>query len=1051
MIQTRKRSGIFPLLVGMITMLMVLACLTGCQKEAPAPSGTESAPKGSGYPAEYQIQFEQEWKRNPDFKGYLTLEGTALSTNVVQGTDNTYYREHGFDGSSETRVAFLDYRVNIETPSTQTLIYLPHVQDHSKYGELVNFKNLEYYQQHPVISFNSLYGNARYKIFAVTLFPSGYEGLPFQTCMETNDTAQMVELVQQALAHSILDIPVDVRQGDELLTVMSEDLTLKDQNGKDARIAIFARKIRDGESEAVNTQNASIKANRHIPEDWYQQILQGQYLSTVNQEIRKEAANWFTSYELSKIADADLERTLTSLKAEYSKYLTPEELLLPAEQKAYLYEQRLNDSANLVLTLSSQNVTARIGEEITLDVLTSRNNPNAAYEWVSTNNAIVSVKADGSRAKLTAHKEGTVSVTVWCGDAAATCLVEVKGKEQFVLNPSSMTLFVDNSYNIKASGEIVSATSSNPNVARVTLSRNTCNVYGVAPGEATITVNGVNGKTATCKVTVKKYQLTFDKTSLDMNIGNRRNIYVSTGEAANWYVDNSSVVRMSLVENGKAVLVEAVGAGTATVTATARNGAQATCRITVNGSGVAFSTTYMDLKQGETKELRVTRGNVARWEVANPAVAEVCIYSNGTTVDVEARGYGSTTIKAYGTDGSVATLNVNVTAPRQSLTITPYSMTLSRGDLRNIMVTSGSATNWVSSNPNVAEVYVIGDGSMAQVEGRNSGTAVITIYDGMGGYVNCNVTVEAPVERLNLDYTRLDVDLSSEMDLFVTTGTAVDWSSTNPNVATVYAIGGDMNHVRIRCNSVGTTQIIAYAADGSTASCTVAVSAAPSNLLTLNHSSFTIESGEQFDLRVADGFATTWTCSDPSVAEIEIVGDGTGVLVTARRGGSATITVHGNSGNSASCVVTVREAAPVVPQEPVTLNRTYLEMTEGDWFELKVLSGTCLDWNSTNPNVVRLFDVHEPDQINLRAEAAGSCQIIAYGPNGTTTICNVTVLPFVEPMEMVDPDPPFVAPDPEPIVVTQPEPTPEPQPDPIPEPEPTPDPDPEPNGEGSDE
>lgn len=324
----QRSSAVIPVLLGVTVILVVLIGImvyfVSSQKTQQKPDAPKAqvtavpaAEDTSGYPDNYQIQFKQEWLVNQDFRGYLTLEGTALSTNVVQGVDNTFYRDHGFDGGTDSRIAFLDYRANIETPSSQLLIYLPHADNHEKYGELVNFKSLEYYKEHPVINFNSLYRNAKYKVFAVALFPSGYQGIPFQTCMETSDKTQLVTLVQQALDHSILEIPVDVRDTDELLTVMSEDLSLMDENGKYARIVVFARKIRDGESEAVNTQKAVVKPNKHMPQSWYDQILRTQYASTVNEEIRKEAAGWFTAYELSTIADADLERLMTARKAEY--------------------------------------------------------------------------------------------------------------------------------------------------------------------------------------------------------------------------------------------------------------------------------------------------------------------------------------------------------------------------------------------------------------------------------------------------------------------------------------------------------------------------------------------------------------------------------------------------------------------------------------------------------------------------------------------------------------------------------------------------------------
>lgn len=1052
----QKSSAAIPVLLG---VAVILVALIGIMVYSVTNRKTQNAPdvqkaqvsaaaaveKGSEYPDNYQIQFKQEWMVNKDFKGYLTLEGTALSTNVVQGVDNTFYRDHGFDGGTDSRIAFLDYRANIENPSKQLMIYLPHVENHEKYGELVNFKNLEYYKEHPVISFNSLYRNAKYKVFAVTLFPSGYDGIPFQSCMETDDKAQLVNLVQKAMEHSIMEIPVDVRDTDELLTVMSEDLSLRAENGKYARIAVFARKIRDGESEAVNTQKAVIKPNKFMPQDWYDQILRAQYVSTVNQEIRKEAAGWFTAFELSNIADADLERLLTARKAEYTKYLTADELQLSAEEKAYLYEKRANEAQNPVLTLDKETLTTRVGDETKLNVQLTPQDPAATYVWSSSKNDVISVAGNGASAKLTARKEGTATITVTCGKATATCQVTVQPKKSFVLNPSSMTIFVDNSYNITASTDVEQATSSNTGIARVSINKNLVTVYGVSPGRATITVTGKNGMYATCEVTVKQYSLTFDKTSLTMHKGNRREIHVSTGEAANWYVSNTNVIKLTEIKKGKIVLVEAIAPGTATVTATARNGAQVSCSITVEGGALAFSVNSMDMYKGESREMTVTRGNVAKWEISDKSVAQVVIYSDGKTIEVNALGYGTATITAYGTDGSTAKLTVNVSAPKESLTITPYSMTVTQGETRNITVTSGSATNWVSSNPAVAEVFVVGDGSMAQVEGRSPGTATITVYDRYGGWVHCNVTVEASVPKLVVGPGSVRMNVGDWEQLTVTSGKAIDWSSSNNSVVGVYAVGGDNNNVQIKANGAGSAQVIGYGADGSTAVCYVTVDAPYVEPLRLNRSSMTLTEGDMGDIYISGGSASSWTSSNPGVAEVYVVGDGSMAQVQGRSAGTTTITAYANDGSSASCTVTVEAAyvPPTVAEDPLMLNTTSISIEEGNWAEIRVTGGRCVDWNTTNQNVVRIYDVGDPTVLKIKGESAGTAEVIAYASNGTTVTCRVTVTPYQPPMEMVDPDPlyfdePVNVPDPEPVYIPEPEPeyVPQPEPEYVPEPEP---------------
>ena len=119
-------SAVIPVLAGIIGTLIVLVSITGCSainqranQETPAiVSGTKD---GNLYPADYQIQFEQSWKVNQDFKGYLTLEGTALSTNVVQGPDNTFYKDRGFDGTSPMQTT-MQNTVSWSTSKTWNII-----------------------------------------------------------------------------------------------------------------------------------------------------------------------------------------------------------------------------------------------------------------------------------------------------------------------------------------------------------------------------------------------------------------------------------------------------------------------------------------------------------------------------------------------------------------------------------------------------------------------------------------------------------------------------------------------------------------------------------------------------------------------------------------------------------------------------------------------------------------------------------------------------------------------------------------------------------------
>ena len=96
--------------------------------------------------------------------------------------------------------------------------------------------------------------------------------------------------------------------------------------------------------------------------------------------------------------------------------------------------------------------------------------------------------------------------------------------------------------------------------------------------------------------------------------------------------------------------------------------------------------------------------------------------------------------------------------------------------------------------------------------------------------------------------------------------------------------------------------------------------------------------------------------------------------------------------------------------------------------------------------MVRIYDVGDPTMIKIKGESAGNAQIIAYAPNGTTIVCNVTVTAYQEPEYIVD-EPEYFVDEPE-YIVDEPEYIPEPEPEYSPEPEYDPEPvyapDPEP-------
>lgn len=204
----------------------------------------------------------------------------------------------------------------------------------------------------------------------------------------------------------------------------------------------------------------------------------------------------------------------------------------------------------------------------------------------------------------------------------------------------------------------------------------------------------------------------------------------------------------------------------------------------------------------------------------------------------------------------------------------------------------------------------------------------------------------------------------------------VTWSSGDKNTA---AVSGGI----VTGKKTGTAIITARTAEGAASECKITVKAAPSKV-TLNKERKTIGVGESFTLKATlpDGTASgvmKWTSSNTNVVTVK---DG---KLTAKKTGTATITVKTFNGKTAKCKVTVK-AAP----SKVTLSKTALTMSKGKTYTLKATlpSGTAsgiMKWTSSNTSVVTVKDG------KLTAKKAGTATITVKTFNSKTAKCKVTV------------------------------------------------------------
>lgn len=216
---------------------------------------------------------------------------------------------------------------------------------------------------------------------------------------------------------------------------------------------------------------------------------------------------------------------------------------------------------------------------------------------------------------------------------------------------------------------------------------------------------------------------------------------------------------------------------------------------------------------------------------------------------------------------------------------------------------------WSSSDTSVATVDANG-----KVTGVKNGTVVITVTTTDGEFkATANVTVTSeniPVTGVTLNKATLALGTGKTETLKAivapagATNSAVTWSSSDTNIATVDANG------KVTAKKEGTATITVTTKDGSkTAKCIVTVKNIAVTGVTLSKTTLSIVEGSTSTLTAtikptdATNKGVTWSSSDTNIATVDANGK-----VTAKSVGTATITVTTKDGTkTAKCTVTVTE------------------------------------------------------------------------------------------------------------------------------------------------
>ncbi len=417
---------------------------------------------------------------------------------------------------------------------------------------------------------------------------------------------------------------------------------------------------------------------------------------------------------------------------------------------------------------------------------------------------------------------------------------------------------------------------------------------------------------------------------------------------------------------------------------------------------VTLNATELTLGKGETFALMPIVPNGAEalyfeYATSNRKVATVSEFG-----EITAKKKGSATITVKVSDGTTLTCAVNVLKAPKSIKLNASDVALGLDALTRSNTTfqltctlskgAGALIHYASANSAVAEVSPTG-----LITPRSHGITTVTASTFNGKSASCSVAVLAGPDEMSFEETApvLCEREKRVLKLAVTQGTlaAAQFVSSNPAVATVDANTGEVTAV-----AYGEAMIIATSFNGKTAGSAITVNPGP-DAISLPAKEITMGVGEELMLGAmplrSDGKATSpgLTYATSKAKCVTVSDDG---VLTARKRGTAKITVSAPNGVQAVCTVKVIKAPKSIK---LTAEKTVLQyapergVAEQTRLKATASGGTLgsVIYSDYDTNVVSV----SVDGV-VTAQGIGTTSITARSYNGKTASCRITVCAVAE-------------------------------------------------------
>ena len=185
------------------------------QGEASASAPEEEKPLG---PMEQlaQIDLAALQEINPDVIGWIEIPDTELSYPIMQGKDNQYYLNRTWDRKhSSAGSIFMDCNSSAALDQFHAIIYGHRMNDSSMFGTLRNYRDPDFWPEHPSVYVATAEGVYRYDLFSAQ--EAGITGVVYR--LDIQESGLEEEFLQYCTNNAVVNTALELTAEDRYLTL----------------------------------------------------------------------------------------------------------------------------------------------------------------------------------------------------------------------------------------------------------------------------------------------------------------------------------------------------------------------------------------------------------------------------------------------------------------------------------------------------------------------------------------------------------------------------------------------------------------------------------------------------------------------------------------------------------------------------------------------------------------------------------------------------------------------------------------------------------------